>query len=77
MNIKYEISKEQLEEIKKARKNTNNKKEDKRLHAVELRALGYSNEEIVEILLQVHHQAAVQVHQVAEVEEEVQLLQQQ
>ena len=50
MNIKYKISKENLEEIKKARKNTNNKKEDRRLHAVELRALGYSNEEIVEII---------------------------
>ncbi|EJP24611.1 winged helix-turn helix [Peptostreptococcaceae bacterium AS15] len=48
MSIKYEIEKEKLEEIRKARSKTNNKKEDRRLYVIELRILGYTNEEIVE-----------------------------
>ena len=48
MSIKYEIEKEKLEEIRQARSKTNNKKEDRRLYVIELRILGYTNEEIVE-----------------------------
>ena len=47
MSIKYEIEKEKLEEIRQARSKTNNKKEDRRLYVIELRILGYTNEEIV------------------------------
>ena len=50
MQKKYEIEKEKLEEILEARKQTKDKREDKRLQAVELRILGYTNEEIVHIL---------------------------
>ena len=48
MSIKYEIEKEKLEEIRQERSKTNNKKEDRRLYVIELRILGYTNEEIVE-----------------------------
>ena len=48
MSIKYEIEKEKLEEIRQERSKTNNKKEDRRLYVIELRKLGYTNEEIVE-----------------------------
>ena len=48
MSIKYEIEKEKLEEIRQARSKMNNKKEDRRLYVIELRILGYTNEEIVE-----------------------------
>ena len=47
MSIKYEIEKEKLEEIRQERSKTNNKKEDRRLYVIELRILGYTNEEIV------------------------------
>lgn len=53
MSKKHEIEKEKLQEILEARKQTKDKREDKRLHALELRASGYTNEEIVKIL-QVH-----------------------
>ena len=43
-------NKEELEEIRKARKETQNKKEDKRLYAIELRGLGKNNDEISEKL---------------------------
>ena len=48
MSRKYEIEKEKLEEIRQERSKTNNKKEDRRLYVIELRILGYTNEEIVE-----------------------------
>ena len=50
MGKKYTISKEELEEIRKARRETQNKKEDKRLYAIELRGLGKNNDEISEKL---------------------------
>lgn len=56
MSKKYEIEKGKLQEILKARKQTKDKREDKRLHALELRATGYTNEEIVNIL-QVHERS--------------------
>lgn len=46
----YEITKEQLEEIKAARKANQNKQADKRLHAVQLRGEGMKDEEIAEKL---------------------------
>ena len=48
MSIKYEIKKEKLKKIRQERSKTNNKKEDRRLYVIELRILGYTNEEIVE-----------------------------
>ncbi|MDO4721022.1 MAG: helix-turn-helix domain-containing protein [Peptostreptococcaceae bacterium] len=58
MNKKYEIGKEHLEEIRQARKQTKDKREDRRLWAVELRILGYTNEEIVE-KVQVHEKTVI------------------
>ena len=46
----YEITKDELEELKKARAKTQNKNEDKRLQAVILRAEGLNNQEIGEKL---------------------------
>ena len=51
MNKKYEIGKEHPEEIRQAKKQTKDKREDQRLRAVELRILGYPNEEIVQSYL--------------------------
>lgn len=58
MNKKYEFGKEHLEEILQARKQTKDKREDRRLWAVELRILGYTNEEIVE-KVQVHERTVI------------------
>lgn len=46
----YKISKEEVEEIKEKRKTITDKREDKRLHAVQLRGEGLKNEEIAEKL---------------------------
>ena len=46
----YVISAEQGIEISKVRKSIANKQEDKRLHAVQLRAMGKRNREIAEQL---------------------------
>lgn len=46
----YKISKEEVEQIKKIRKGITNKKEDKRLYAIQLRGEGLKNEEIAEKL---------------------------
>ncbi|MDO4711805.1 MAG: hypothetical protein Q4A75_07475, partial [Peptostreptococcaceae bacterium] len=49
MKQKYIIGKEKLEEIIQARKQTKDKREDRRLQVIELRILGHSNEEIANI----------------------------
>ena len=50
MGKTYKISKEQVEEIKEQRKKIKNKQIDKRLHAVQLRSEGLTNDEIAEKL---------------------------
>lgn len=50
MGIKYNISIEEAEKIKKIRKTIKNKKEDKRLHAIQLRSEGKTNIKIAEKL---------------------------
>lgn len=50
MRIIYTISKEEAEEISKARKSIKDKQTDKRLYAVELRGRGKNNKEIAEKL---------------------------
>ncbi len=47
---KYNISKEQIKEIKEARKTIKDKKTDRRLHAVQLRGEGLGDKEIAERL---------------------------
>ena len=46
----HNISKEEVEKIKELRKKTTNKKEDKRLYAIQLRGEGKTNSEIAEKL---------------------------
>ena len=49
MAQKYEISKEELERMKKARKSNRNKNVDRRLHALILHAEGYTGKRVSEI----------------------------
>lgn len=49
MKQKYIIGKEKLEEIIQARKQTKDKREDRRFQVIELRILGHSNDEIASI----------------------------